>query len=213
MTYSKRFSSKFFAKMLQPAGPTSPVRDRATSLSLVFELLDQKKIKDFFIVETGCMRADHGQLALGDDGASTYIFDDFINYYDGEVASVDINPDNVAHAQKMVSDRTTVYCSDSVEFLWNIPEKRKIDLLYLDSYDFEPENPIPSQKHHLKELTAVMKNLKKGSIIMVDDNANTPEFEWFTKIAQGGKAGFVKEFMKDVGAELLLDEYQIIWRL
>ena len=213
MTYSKRFSSKFFAKMLQPAGPTSPVRDRATSLSLVFELLDQKKVKDFFIVETGCMRADHGQLALGDDGASTYIFDDFINYYDGEVASVDINPDNVAHAQKMVSERTTVYCSDSVEFLWNIPEKRKIDLLYLDSYDFEPENPIPSQKHHLKELTAVMKNLKKGSIIMVDDNANTPEFEWFTKIAQGGKAGFVKEFMKDIGAELLLDEYQIIWRL
>ena len=213
MTYSKRFSSKFFAKMLQPAGPTSPVRDRATSLSLVFELLDQKKVKDFFIVETGCMRAVHGQLALGDDGASTYIFDDFINYYDGEVASVDINPNNVAHAQKMVSDRTTVYCSDSVEFLWNIPEKRKIDLLYLDSYDFEPDNPIPSQKHHLKELTAVMKNLKKGSIIMVDDNANTPEFEWFTKIAQGGKAGFVKEFMKDIGAELLLDEYQIIWRL
>ena len=46
---------------------------------------------------------------------------------------------------------------------------------------------------------------------MVDD-ANTPEFEWFTKITQGGKAGFVKEFMKDIGAELLLDEYQIIWR-
>ena len=213
MTYSKRFSSKFFAKMLQPAGPNNPVRDRATSLSMVFEILDEKKNKDFFIVETGCMRADHGQLALGDDGASTYIFDDFINYYDGEVASVDINPDNVAHAQKMVSDKTQVYCSDSVEFLWNIPSKRKIDLLYLDSFDFEPEDPIPSQKHHLKELTAVMKNLRKGSIIIVDDNLNTPEFEWFTQIAQGGKAGFVKEFMKDIGAELLLDEYQIIWRL
>ena len=212
-TYSKRFSSKFFAKLLQPGSRNNPVRDRATSLSMVFEILDEKKHKDFFIVETGCMRADHGQLAFGDDGASTYIFDDFINFYDGEVASVDINPDNVAHAQKMVSERTTVYCSDSVEFLWNIPEKKKIDLLYLDSYDFEPDNPIPSQKHHLKELTAVMKNLRKGSIIMVDDNANTPEFEWFTKIAQGGKAGFVKEFMKDVGAELLLDEYQIIWRL
>ena len=189
--------------MLQPAGPTSPVRDRPTSLSLVFELLDEKKVKDFFIVETGCMRerpwsVEHWVMM----GASTYIFDDFINYYDGEVASVDINPDNVLHAQKMVSERTTVYCSDSVEFLWNIPEKRKIDLLYLDSYDFEPENPIPSQKHHLKELTAVMKNLRKGSIIMVDDNVNTPEFEWFTKIAQGGKAGFVKEFMKDIGAEL-----------
>ena len=212
MTYSKRFSSKFFSRLLKPAG-NNPQRDRASSFSIVFEELDKMDKQDYTIVETGCMSADHGDLAFGDDGASTYIFDDFINYYDGEVVSVDITPDNVAHAQKMVSERTTVYCSDSVEFLWNIPEKRKIDLLYLDSYDFEPDNPIPSQKHHLKELTAVMKNLRKGSIIMVDDNANTPEFEWFTKIAQGGKAGFVKEFMKDIGAELLLDEYQIIWRL
>ena len=35
------------------------------------------------------MRGDHTPVsspyALGDDGASTYIFDDFINYYDGEV--------------------------------------------------------------------------------------------------------------------------------
>ena len=74
MTYSKRFSSRFFTKLLQPAG-TNPVRDRATSFSLIFELLDQKVEKDFLIVETGCMRKDHGQLAFGDDGASTYIFD------------------------------------------------------------------------------------------------------------------------------------------
>ena len=213
MTYSKRFSSKFFSRLLQPGAPQNPVRDRATSLEIVFELLDQKEDKNFFIVETGCMRADHGQLAFGDDGASTYILDDFINYYDGEVVSVDINPDNVSHAQKMVSERTTVYCSDSVEFLWGIPAKKKIDLLYLDSFDFDPKDPIPSQKHHLKELCACMKNLRKGTIILVDDNANTPEFEWFTKIAQGGKAGFVKDFMKDIGAELLHDGYQIIWKL
>src|SRR5210317_961591 len=111
MTYSKRFSSKFFSRLLQPGAPQNPVRDRATSLEIVFELLDQKEDKNFFIVETGCMRADHGQLAFGDDGASTYILDDFINYYDGEVVSVDIDPDNVSHAQKMVSERTTVYCS------------------------------------------------------------------------------------------------------
>jgi len=85
--------------------------------------------------------------------------------------------------------------------------------LYLDSYDFDPKNPIPSQKHHLKELCASMKNLRKGSIVVVDDNANTPEFEWFTKIAQGGKAGFVKDFFKSIGVEPLLDEYQIVWRM
>lgn len=213
MTYSKRFSSKFFAKLLQPEG-RNPQRDRASSLSIVFELLDQKEDKNFLIVETGCMRADHGQLALGDDGASTYIFDDFINYYDGEVVSVDINPNNVAHAQSMVSDRTTVYCSDSVEFLWNIPAKKKIDFLYLDSYDFEPNNPVPSQKHHLKELCAVMKNLKKGTIICVDDHLNTPNFDQYrATLAQGGKATFIEDFMNDIGAELLHDGYQIIWKL
>jgi len=213
MTYSKRFSSKFFAKMLQPGSVNNPVRNRASSLELVFEILDEKKTKDFLIVETGCMRADHGQIALGDDGASTYIFDDFINYYDGNVVSVDINPNNAKHANELTSDRTEVYCSDSVEFLWNLPEKRKIDLLYLDSFDFEPENPIPSQKHHLKELCAAMTKLRKGSLIVVDDNANTPEFEWFTKIAQGGKAGFVKDFMKSIGVEPLYDGYQIVWQL
>lgn len=213
MTYSKRFSSKFFAKMLQPGSINNPVRNRASSLELVFEILDEKKTKDFFIVETGCMRADHGKIALGDDGASTYIFDDFINYYDGNVVSVDINPNNAKHANELTSDRTEVYCSDSVEFLWNLPEKRKIDLLYLDSFDFEPEDPIPSQKHHLKELCAAMTKLRKGSLIVVDDNANTPEFEWFTKIAQGGKAGFVKDFMKSIGVEPLYDGYQIVWQL
>lgn len=213
MSYAKRFSSNFFSKLLKPSSPQNPIRDRASSLEIVFELLDKKENKQFFIVETGCMRADHGELAFGDDGASTYILDDFINFYDGELYSVDINNNNVEHAKKMVSDKTKVYCSDSVDFLWKIPKEKKIDLLYLDSYDFEPDNPIPSQLHHIKELCAVMKNLEKGSIVLVDDNANTPEFEWFTKIAKGGKAGFVKNFMENIGAELLIDGYQIVWKL
>ena len=160
------------------------------------------------------MRADHGRLALGDDGASTYVFDDFINFYDGEVISVDINQNNVDHARSMTSDRTTVYCRDSVEFLWELDERNKIDFLYLDSYDFEPDNPVPSQLHHIKELCAVMKNLKKGTLIAVDDHLNTPNFdEYRSTLAQGGKARFVEDFMKNIDAELLHDGYQIVWRL
>ena len=213
MTYLDRFSSKFFSRLLKPANPQGYVRDRATSLELVFELLEQKKDKNFTILETGCMRADHGQLALGDDGASTYIFDDFINFYDGEVISVDIKQENVNHAQAMVSERTTVYCDDSVSFLHNLSSKTKLDLLYLDSYDFDPENPIPSQLHHMKELCAAQKNLKKGTIVMVDDHANTPNFDWFTATAKGGKAGFVENYIKNIDAELLHDGYQIVWRV
>ena len=206
MSYGKRFSSKFFTRMLQPAG-NNPVRDRANSFQIVFDELDKMKKDDYTIVETGCMRADHGNLAFGDDGASTHIFDDFINYYDGEVISVDINPDNVQHAQAGTSERTSVYCSDSVEFLWNIPAKRKIDFLYLDSYDIERDNPHPSMLHHVKELCAVIKNLRKGSIVCVDDH------DAFFTDCQIGKGNYVKEFMEAIGAELLYEGYQIVWKM
>ena len=205
MSYSKRFSSKFFTKMLQPAHPANPIRDRANSFQLIFELLDQKEDKNFFIVETGCMRADHGQLAFGDDGASTYIFDDFINFYDGEFYSVDIKQDNVDHAQKMVSDKTRVVCSDSVKFLWSLPKEKKIDFLYLDSYDVRRDNPHPSQLHHVKEMCAAIDKLQKGSIICIDDHD-----AYFT----GGKIGkgtYVKDFMDDIGAECIHEDYQIVW--
>ncbi len=43
MTYSEQFSKKFFARLLKPEG-RNPVRDRATSLDLVFELLDENEI-------------------------------------------------------------------------------------------------------------------------------------------------------------------------
>jgi len=218
MNYSERFSSKFFARLLKPEGQ-NPIRDRATSFEIIFELLDQKQKKDnYLIVETGCMRGDHkpanSPYALGDDGASTYIFDDFINFYDGEVLSVDIKQANVDYADKYTSDRTSVYCSDSVKFLWDLDERNKIDFLYLDSFDLDPNNPTPSQVHHVKELCACMKNLSKGTIVAVDDHLNTPEFDQYrSTLVQGGKARYVEDFMKDIDAELLHDGYQIVWRL
>ena len=206
MTYSEQFSKKFFARLLKPAG-NNPQRDRASSFTIVFEELDKMKKTDYTIVETGCMRADHGDMAFGDDGASTYIFDDFINYYDGQVISVDICQDNVDHANKKTSDRTTAYCEDSVSFLWDMGLKTKIDFLYLDSYDIERDNPHPSQLHHVKELCAAIKHLRKGSIICVDDH------DAFFTGGQIGKGNYVKEFMEAIGAELLYEGYQIVWKL
>jgi len=206
MTYSKRFSSKFFSKLLKPSG-NNPVRDRATSFEIIFELLDQKEDKNFLIVETGCMRSDHGQLAFGDDGASTYIFDDFINFYDGEFYSVDINQDNVNYAQNMVSDNTKVICSDSVKYLWSLPKDKKIDFLYLDSYDIRRDNPHPSQLHHVKEMCAAIDKLRKGSIVCIDDHD-----AFFTGGAIG-KGTYIKEFMDTIGVECIHEGYQIVWRM
>ena len=75
----KRFSSKFFTKLLLYEG-NNPVREQSSSFEIIFEELDKKEDKNYLIVETGTMRNDHGNLAFGDDGASTYIWDDFINF-------------------------------------------------------------------------------------------------------------------------------------
>lgn len=214
MSFSEFFKNEYYQKMIFPESG-GPVRNRADSFLKIFQELEKKDDKNFFIVETGCMRPDWGELAFGDDGASTYIFDKFVNYYEGEVLSVDINQNNVLHAQKFVSSKTKIFCSDSVKFLWNISATKKIDFLYLDSYDLEPHNPFQSQLHHMKELCAISKNLKPGSIVVVDDNMNNPHFEyiWSSVDFKGGKSGFIKKFMENIDAELLFDEYQIGWKI
>ena len=72
--------------------------------------------------------------------------------------------------QSMVSDKTKVVCSDSVKFLWSLPKDKKIDFLYLDSYDILRHDPHPSQLHHVKEMCANIDKLKKGSIVCIDDH-------------------------------------------
>ena len=207
MTFLKKFNRTYYNKLLSPAG-SNPVRDRAASFEIIFEELEKKEDKNFLVVETGTMRADHGQLAFGDDGASTYIFDDFINYYDGEFYSVDINQDNVNHAKSMVSDKTKVVCSDSVKFLWSLPKDKKIDFLYLDSYDILRHDPHPSQLHHVKEMCAAIDKLKKGSIVCIDDHD-----AFFTGDGKIAKGTYVKEFMDAIDAECIYEGYQIVWRM
>ena len=59
-----------------------------------------------------------------------------------------------------------------------------------------------------------MKKISNGTIIAVDDHLNTPEFDQYrSTLVQGGKARYVEDFMKDIGAELLHDGYQIVGRL
>lgn len=210
MKFLDYFNNNFYDKLLTPA-PGNPIRNRADGFKKIFKLLDdiaeEEKIKKFYIVETGTTRPDHGNLCFGDDGAATYIFDQFINFYDGEVNSVDINPINVEYCRSVVSEKTKVFCSDSVKFLWEIPENKKIDLLYLDSFDIFKDNPHPSQLHHIKELCASINKLKSGTIIAVDDH------DAFFTGGEIGKGNYVKDFMNSIKATLIHEGYQIIWRL
>lgn len=175
-----------------------------------------KTIKNPLIIETGCARptdlAPWGteDISFADDGFSTLIFDRFINDFGGDFHSVDITPRHVEYAQSRVSNRTQIHCDDSIGFLWHVnkilrEENRYVDLLYLDSYDYDADNPYPSMVHHIKELAAIMDRLRPGSMLAVDDNVGTGT-------ERMGKPKYVAELMEGLGIPMIFEGNQLIWK-
>ena len=174
---------------------------RKESFQIMIEHL--KSIQHPIIIETGCARLEN---SFESNGMSTVIFDKLLQEHDGEFHSVDINPENVEFAKSHTS-KSEIHLSDSVKFLYEFNKlNKKVDLLYLDSYDIDPENIHPSSFHHILELVAIMPSLKKGTMICVDDN-------WIGPNGPVGKGGYIDVFMQHIGKPKIYDGYQWIWIL
>lgn len=194
-------------EMLQKTGKRQP------SFQIMIDHL--RSIEEPLIIETGCARPPHPQwgnedVSFKDEGFSTRLFDAYVNQYGGEFHSVDLTPEHVAYSQSIVSERSQIHCDDSVHFLWEAntqlaESETFIDLLYLDSYDYEEATPYLSPAHHLKELTSIIGRLRSGSMIAVDDNFGK-------KGNRKGKGMFVEEFLESIGKPLIYDGYQLIWK-
>ncbi len=193
-SYLQRFDADFAPKL----------NKRAKTFRLMFELLEAN-CRDFIkIVETGCVREEG---CWDGDGCSTVLFNDYVKARGkfSSVTSVDINADHLKLAKQLVNPKGEWFhqfvLQDSVAWLGQRPGCGSIDLLYLDSFDFDPQNPHPSSLHHLKELAAAQKCLIPGSIIAVDDNH-----------ADGtGKGRYVHDYLNDLGIPILADDYQKVW--
>lgn len=198
-----------------------PERNRGDGFKVIFEELEAIAIDEATnktpsfpvkIIETGCMRPGY---TMDGDGSSTKLFDEFINFYGGNLLSIDITPDHAKFAAANTSDKTEVICEDSVKTLWGL-SSRRLNMLYLDSYDVDFNNPILSNLHHMKEMIAVSKLLRNGTIVAIDD---CRFYEGDHRIPAGtpasivGKGVFVQDFMKDIGASLIFDGYQKVWRI
>jgi predicted O-methyltransferase YrrM len=124
------------------------------------------------IVETGCMHTPLSQNA----GANTLLFADLIkNVTGGQLTTIDISSEAIVRCKVYTlqySDVINYVHSDSVSYLKSLSDsdKKKIDLLFLDSWDLYIFDPLPSSIHHLLELNAVYDLLKEETIIAVDDN-------------------------------------------
>lgn len=172
-----------------------------------------RQLHEPLIVETGCCREEN---AFKGDGMSTLIWDGIVNEKNaGQVYSVDLSPEAVIFASNKVGGRTSVFNGDSIQFLSKLEQdllnaNRTIDLLYLDSYDFDVNNPHPSSLHHIFELLSIKGALRKrsdsrrGTLVAVDDNF----FHWGQWM---GKGIYVAGYMNAVGKPMVHQGYQWIW--
>jgi len=174
--------------------------NRKNSFLEAFKYLISLKKESYFIVETGMCRFENN---FAGDGMSTILWDEFINIFGGKVYSVDILQMTVNFAKNKVSNLCELFCLDSVSFLHQLSLQEnlpKIDLLYLDSYDIDWNNPHPSSFHHIKEFLAIKSKIEEGCLIFIDDNNKNT-----------GKGKYVDEFMSNIQKKKIIDEYQIAW--
>jgi hypothetical protein len=118
------------------------------------------------IVETGTS-------AWGAD--STRLWDEYVRNSGGRVRSVDLRPDPSMQLSGKLSKNTELSIGDSVEFLQSLYDnKESVDLIYLDSYDVDWENPEPAELHGEAEFKIAMELVRVGGIILIDDTP-TPD--------------------------------------
>ena len=174
------------------------IRRREEGFDRLFVRLEAKA--PCTIIETGCVRQD-GWI----DGRATVLFDRFVQICGGRVISVDNDGAKCRYARTQVSGQTTIFDDDSVSFLFRYAREHpaSVDLLYLDSYDVDWNDPHPSAMHHFKELCAAMPALKPGSLVVVDDHMDAD--------GRIGKSKYIVPFMYNIAARKFIEGYQIGW--
>lgn len=195
------------------------LQHRAGSFRIAFEHLE-KLGRPACIVETGCVR---NQGTFTGEGQSTVLFDKWSECVTGTmVHSVDISPESTGVCKTIVSSRIQVHTADSVHFLRHqcgqlVRPFASIDLLYLDSYDVDVENPHDSAMHHMKELLAAAPLVTANTFILVDDSPTTASFfidgqlKLVTPQRIGGKGKYIASYMENIGAKPLFQGYQAAW--
>ncbi len=178
---------------------------RRSGFEILYEKIKNSRMP--LIVETGCTRQPDNWFG---DGQSTQVFNKMSEMHEGTLYSVDINPDACRFAKTLTGPRHQIFCSDSVRWLQQAEVTfdklgRKIDVLYLDSFDLDLNNWHPSAQHHIYELLAVKGVLAPGTLVAVDDNLVLDNGQHY------GKGTYVAQWMNMVGKKQVHRGYQWIW--
>ncbi len=175
---------------------------RADGFAAIFNAVQLRQQRPL-IVETGCLRIPGN---WDGDGQSSFMFDALVRDRDGVFLSIDITPDSIDSARRACSSATQLICNDSIAALHALSQivHELVGLLYLDSFDLDCSDPMPSAIHHLMELTAARPLIGPGTIVCVDDYEVGEQ--------RGGKGLLLDRFFSEIRAEVLYSGYQKAWR-
>ena len=186
------------------------------TLTTALEIL---KNKPSVILETG-------SSAWGTN--SSLLFDSYVNSFGGKFKSVDIRLEPMLTLRSICSTNSEFYYNDSVDLLRAQVELDELpDLVYLDSWDVNWLDSIPSAVHGFNEFLTILPCLKSGSLLLVDDTPKDrdimkkvqpmrlSEFDFFTNLYgfPPGKGPLIKNFLikNSIGKEIA-HEYQLLWQ-
>src|SRR6187401_3018200 len=190
---------------------------RANTFRKMFEHLDRFDAP-INIIETGCARFKDDWT----DGQSTMLFDKYIHCHapESKFYSVDINKAATDFARTFIGPKTALTTDDSVKYLAKLTADflangQTADLVYLDAHDLDWHYWHPSAAHHLMELCAVLRILRKDTLVAVDDCAHSANFvrtnnniNFISPPIIAGKGRMVAEFAARIGAKVEFSEYQ-----
>ena len=149
------------------------------------------------IIETGTVRQIDNWEG---DGQSTIVWDTLATNLGGTVTTIDIDPIGAELVAELELQATTAMVGNSLDVIPTLTGHA--DLLYLDSFDVDFENPLPAAAHHLSELMAALNLLAPGSLVAVDDNEDDQ-----------GKGSEVAWFLAEHGAVEIVRGYVRVWRI
>jgi predicted O-methyltransferase YrrM len=118
--------------------------------------------------------------------------------------SFELNPDHINRAHGLINnaglgEQVSFIQGDSVTSIAHF--KHKIGFAYLDSFDHEEHNPLPSQQHQLKELHEVLKLIVYPAGILMDDNVPST----------GGKPKLSAPRLRELGWDEAASGYQLFY--
>jgi hypothetical protein len=190
---------------------------RAITMRFALERLDLLN-RPVLIVETGTSNSTK-------DMPSTFIFQKYIELQSGgKFFTVDNDKEASDFAIQFANpDLMNVFNSDSIIFLSRFAdfmpnEFNKIDLLYLDSYHVDLNNPHASALHHLMELISAFPFIDENTMVLIDDsplrihalNDFREDLCYIDEPKISGKGMYIAEYANKVGAKFLAHNYQLL---